>query len=295
MIKTSEPLITINCPSLTHFKEGKVRQLYDLGEHLLLVATDRVSAFDFILPDGVPSKGAVLTNISEHWFSYFNNDIKHHLVSTNVNDFPSETKPYHDQLEGRTMLVKKTELIEFECVVRGYIVGSGWKDYQKTGQICGLDLPPGLQLADPLPEPIFTPATKATDGHDMNVSFETMSESIGTELANQLREKSLMIYQRARDYADTKGIILADTKFEFGLLNNEIILIDEVLTPDSSRFWPKEDYRPGISPPSFDKQIIRDHLENSGWDKKAPAPHLPAEVIARTTQRYLEVQERLWR
>jgi len=294
MIKTAEPLITINCPNLTHFKEGKVRQLYDLGEHLLLVATDRVSAFDFILPDGVPSKGAVLTNISEHWFSFFKNDIKHHLVSTNVNDFPSETKPYQDQLEGRTMLVKKTELIEFECVVRGYIVGSGWKDYQRTGQICGIDLPSGLQLADPLPEPIFTPATKATDGHDMNVSFETMSDSIGTELANQLREKSLMIYQRARDYADTKGIILADTKFEFGLLNNEIILIDEVLTPDSSRFWPKEDYRPGISPPSFDKQIIRDHLENSGWDKKTPVPHLPEEVIARTTQRYLEVQERLW-
>ena len=254
------------------FKQGKVRNVYDLGEQLLIVAFDRVSAFDFVLPDGIPEKGRVLTNLSQFWFDYTQSIIPNHCISTNVDEFPEETHPYKSLLDGRSMLVKKTELIEIECVVRGYIMGTGWKEYQQSGTVCGIPLPEGLQLADKLPEPIFTPAFKAATGHDENITVERMKELVGEELTDYLSKTSIEIYKQGRDYASERGIILADTKFEFGKLGDEVILIDEVLTPDSSRFWPKSEYKPGISPPSFDKQIVRDHLENTDWDKKPPVP-----------------------
>lgn len=289
MIKTRSVLTALEFPNLKLFKEGKVRSVYDFEDSLLLVASDRVSAFDFILPNGIPNKGAVLTSLSEFWFSQTSSIVKHHLISTDVNDFPEETKPYHDDLAGRAMLVKKTELIPVECVVRGYIIGSGWKDYQQTGEVCGLPLPEGLQMADKLEQPLFTPAFKAEQGeHDENISFERMIEVCGQETAERLRDISIRLYEYGRDFATQKGIILADTKFEFGLLDGEIILIDEVLTPDSSRYWPQRDYKPGISPPSFDKQIVRDHLAAT-WDKKEPVPQLPEDVISKAAQRYEEV------
>jgi len=294
MNQTQTIITDINIPELNLFKEGKVRSVFDLGDQLLIVASDRVSAFDFILPSGIPNKGSVLTRLSNFWFDLLENDVDHHLISTDFNEFPQELQPFREQLEGRSMLVKKTELIPIECVVRGYIVGSGWKDYQKTGQICGIDLPEGLQLADQLPEPIFTPAFKAEQGdHDENISFEKMKEIIGDSLAEQLKEISLNIYKKGHDHAKSKDIILADTKFEFGLLDNKIILIDEVLTPDSSRYWERSEYKPGISPPSFDKQIVRDHLENSDWDKQPPAPTLPTDVIESVSKKYLEVEKRI--
>ncbi len=275
------------------FKQGKVRNVYDLGEQLLIVAFDRVSAFDFVLPDGIPEKGRVLTNLSQFWFDYTQSIIPNHCISTNVDEFPEETHPYKSLLDGRSMLVKKTELIEIECVVRGYIMGTGWKEYQQSGTVCGIPLPEGLQLADKLPEPIFTPAFKAATGHDENITVERMKELVGEELTDYLSKTSIEIYKQGRDYASERGIILADTKFEFGKLGDEVILIDEVLTPDSSRFWPKSEYKPGISPPSFDKQIVRDHLENTDWDKKPPVPNLPEEVIQRASERYLEVESLL--
>ena len=289
MQKTKNVITEIKFDNLPIFKTGKVRSVFDFDDQLLLVASDRVSAFDFILPNGIPNKGAILTAISEFWFNKTNHIVKNHLISTDVSKFPAEAKQYADDLSGRTMLVKKTQLIPIECVVRGYIIGSGWKDYQATGKVCGITLPEGLNQADKLQEPIFTPAFKAEQGeHDENITYEKMEEIIGAPLAAKLKEISLKLYNYGRDFAETKGIILADTKFEFGLLNDEIILIDEVLTPDSSRYWPKSEYKPGISPPSFDKQIVRDHLAAT-WDKNPPIPTLPSEVIEKASNKYQEV------
>ena len=294
MIAKQSVLTNLDFKTLSVFKTGKVRSVYDFGEELLLVASDRVSAFDFILPDGIPGKGALLTALSKFWFDKTTSIIGNHLISTDVADFPEETKPYHQDLAGRSMYVKKTELLPIECVVRGYIIGSGWKDYQKTGEICGIELPKGLQQAQELAEPIFTPAFKAEQGeHDENISFEKMIDIVGVERANYLKEVSLKLYALGRDYAKSKGIILADTKFEFGVVNDEIILIDEVLTSDSSRYWDAHEYQVGMSPPSFDKQIVRDYLQNCGWNKQAPAPNLPEDIIEKVANRYNEVLERL--
>ena len=291
---TESVLTTLEFPNLELFKKGKVRSVYDFGEALLIVASDRVSAFDFILPNGIPEKGAVLTSLSEFWFNQTGHIVDNHMISTDVSDFPEATRPYHDQLRGRSMLVKKTELVPVECVVRGYIIGSGWKDYQRTGQVCGLDLPAGLQMADRLETPLFTPAFKAEEGeHDENISFEKMCDLVGKERSESLREISFALYKYGRDQANEKGIILADTKFEFGILNDEIILIDEVLTPDSSRYWPKDLYRPGQSPPSCDKQIVRDYLEDSDWDKQPPVPALPDAIITKAAEKYQEVLQQL--
>ena len=289
---TTRPVITnIDCPALTLFKKGKVRSVFDFGDALLLVSSDRVSAFDHILNEGIPGKGQVLTEVSKHWFERFESTFKHHMITTDFSQFPEETKPYEDILAGRSMLVHKTDLIEIECVVRGYLVGSGWKDYQKTGEVCGHKLPDNLQLASKLAEPIFTPAIKARDGHDENVSVDKMRDLIGSEMTNYLIQTSLDIYTTARDIAAEKGIIIADTKFEFGQKDGDIVLIDEVLTPDSSRFWPKDKYQLGISPPSYDKQIVRDHLEASGWDKNPPVPTLPAGIIQKTADSYREIAD----
>tara|TARA_B100000427_G_scaffold139153_1_gene115722 strand:+ start:13452 stop:14342 length:891 start_codon:yes stop_codon:yes gene_type:complete len=291
MTTTKHILTEINFDQLPLFKTGKVRSVFDFGDTLLIVASDRVSAFDFILPTGIPGKGAVLTTLSELWFNKTNQLVKNHLITTDVTQFPAETKPYHEFLEGRSMLVKKTELVPIECVVRGYLIGSGWKDYQATGKVCGIDLPEGLKQAGKLETPIFTPAFKAEQGdHDENISFEKMSELIGEALAEKLKDISMKLYEFGRDYAQERGIILADTKFEFGLLNDEIILIDEVLTPDSSRYWAQSEYQEGISPPSYDKQIVRDYLANCGWDKKEPIPNLPESVIQKVADKYYEVE-----
>ena len=273
------------------FRRGKVRDVFDFGEHLLIVSSDRVSAFDQVIERGIPNKGQILTEISEFWFNKLG--LPNHLVSTNINDFPEETKKYHSIIDGRSMLVKKTELIPIECVVRGYIIGSGWKDYQKTGQVCGHQLPEGLKLAQKLDQPIFTPASKSFDGHDENISVEEMINQIGKEQTDKLEKLSLEIYNSASEYAATKGIIIADTKFEFGLLNGEIIIIDEVLTPDSSRFWDKDAYEVGISPPSFDKQIVRDYIETTDWDRKSNIPNLPDDIVDKTAAEYRKIADLL--
>ena len=293
MIHTQRLVTKLHLPNLPLFKEGKVRSVYDLGESLLLVASDRISAFDHILPTGIPQKGAVLTQLSEFWFDYLNEVVENHIISTDIKQMPEIVQQYRDTLDGRTMWVKKTDLIPIECVVRGYIIGSGWMDYQNTGQVCGISLPDNLQLADQLESPLFTPAYKADmGGHDENISFSKMCALIGQDTAHSLRDISIKLYQLGRDYAATKGIILADTKFEFGLLDDRIILIDEVLTPDSSRYWSASDYTTGVSPSSYDKQIVRDYLAST-WDKVPPAPELPAHIIEKTSQKYLEVFERL--
>ncbi len=294
MTTTKNVLTAINFDQLPLFKTGKVRSVFDFGDQLLIVASDRVSAFDFILPTGIPGKGAVLTSLSEIWFNKTNHIVKNHLITTDISQFPDKTKPYHEFLEGRSMLVKKTKLIPIECVVRGYLIGSGWKDYQNTGQVCGIDLPNNLKQAGKLEEPLFTPAFKAEQGdHDENISFEKMVELIGESLAKKLKNISLELYKFGRDFAQERGIILADTKFEFGILNDEIILIDEVLTPDSSRYWPEAEYQEGISPPSYDKQIVRDYLANCGWDKQEPVPNLPEDVIQKVVGKYNEVKSLL--
>tara|TARA_Y100000591_G_C21833237_1_gene700926 strand:+ start:1040 stop:1930 length:891 start_codon:yes stop_codon:yes gene_type:complete len=291
MTTTKNVLTAINFDQLPLFKTGKVRSVFDFGDQLLIVASDRVSAFDFILPTGIPGKGAVLTSLSELWFKKTDHIVKNHLITTDINQFPDQTKPYHEFLEGRSMLVKKTKLIPIECVVRGYLIGSGWKDYQNTGQVCGIDLPNNLKQAGKLEEPLFTPAFKAEQGdHDENISFEKMVELIGEALATKLKNISLELYKFGRDFAQERGIILADTKFEFGILNDEIILIDEVLTPDSSRYWPASEYQEGISPPSYDKQIVRDYLANCGWNKQEPVPNLPEDVIQKVVGKYNEVK-----
>ncbi len=267
---------------------GKVRDIYDLGKQLLLVTSDRLSAFDCILPTPIPGKGNVLNSISVFWFDRFAASMPHHLISDNVNDFPLELQPYRRQLDGRSMLVKKAAMFSVECVARGYLSGSGWKEYQQTKAICGITLPDGLQQSDRLPEPIFTPATKAESGHDINISFEEATRHVPAGYLMELRNNTLRLYQDAAAYAWERGIIIADTKFEFGLLNGRIVLADEVLTPDSSRFWPRDQYAPGGIQPSFDKQYVRDYLETLDWDKTDPAPALPDEVVKRTSEKYME-------
>jgi phosphoribosylaminoimidazole-succinocarboxamide synthase len=270
---------------------GKVRDIYEVGDALLIVATDRLSAFDVVLPTPIPEKGRILTQLSLFWFEQLGDLVPHHVLSSS--EFPKELAPYRDLLNGRAMLARRTEPIAIECVVRGYLAGSGWKEYQNTQSICGIALPAGLQESDRLPEPIFTPATKASSGHDENISFEEAAARVGRQLAERLRGLSLEIYRRAAAYAAPRGILLADTKFEFGLDGGELIWIDEALTPDSSRFWPADQYAPGRAQPSFDKQYVRDYLEQIGWSKQPPAPELPPDVVAATRTKYREAYERL--
>ncbi len=276
-------------PGLPPPRRGKVRDVYDLGDRLLVVATDRISAFDVVLSPGIPGKGAVLTQLSTFWFRKFHTLVPNHLVETDAAAFPGELASHAGVLAGRSVLVKKCRVVPFECVARGYLAGSGWKDYRKTGAVCGVPLPSGLLEASRLPEPIFTPATKAESGHDENVSFEMMASAIGHDLAARLRDLTLAIYSEAASYAASRGVIVADTKFEFGLDEDGLVVwIDEALTPDSSRFWPAPSWREGGSPPSFDKQFVRDWLETTGWNKTPPAPVLPAEIVAGTLARYVE-------
>jgi phosphoribosylaminoimidazole-succinocarboxamide synthase len=277
----------IDLPGIKKLRSGKVREVFDLGATLLFVVTDRISAFDVILPDPIPYKGAVLNRISAFWFKRFD-DIRNHFVTANFDEFPKELQPFREQLAGRSMIVKKTKPLPVECVVRGYLAGSGWKEYQGSQSVCGIKLPAGLKLASQLPEPIFTPATKAETGHDENIDTKRCAEILGEELAERVKTLSLEIYSRGRDHADQRGIIVADTKFEFGTVNGDLLLIDECLTPDSSRFWPKDQYAVGESPPSFDKQFVRDYLETLDWDKTPPPPRLPEEVIEKTSAKYLE-------
>jgi phosphoribosylaminoimidazole-succinocarboxamide synthase len=283
---------TIDLPGVKKLRSGKVREVFDLGEMLLFVVTDRLSAFDVILPDPIPHKGAVLNQLSAFWFKRFS-EIENHFVTADFAEFPQKLHAFRDQLAGRSMIVRKTEPLPVECVVRGYLAGSGWKEYQESQSVCGEKLPPGLQLASQLPEPIFTPATKAEEGHDENIDMNRCAQILGDETANRVKALSLEIYSRGRDHAAQCGIIVADTKFEFGVADGKLLLIDECLTPDSSRFWPKDQYVVGQSPPSFDKQFVRDYLETLDWDKTPPAPSLPKDVIARTSAKYVEAFERL--
>ena len=276
-------------PDIGEPRRGKVSDIYDLGTYLLLVATDRIAAFDVVLPNGIPGKGRVLTGISVFWFRIMKGIISNHIISTDVDEFPQQLKNYRNILEGRSMLVKKASPIPVECIVRGYLSGSGWAEYKQSGTVCGIALPRGLQESSRLDYPIFTPSTKAEEGHDRNISFEETEGIVGAERAEQLRETSLKIYAKARDIAEKKGIIIADTKFEFGIYNNELILIDELLTPDSSRFWSAKDYCPGKGQDSFDKQIVRDYLLTLDWDKTPPGPVLPDEIVIKTIARYREI------
>ncbi len=285
-------ILTLELPGVRKIASGKVREIFDLGEHLLLVATDRISAFDCILPNPIPRKGAVLTSISAFWFQRFG-FVENHVVATEVRDFPAVLQPYAAQLAQRSMIVKKARPLPVECVVRGYLAGSGWKEYQASQTICGLKLPAGLRQAEQLPETIFTPSTKAESGHDMNIPWDECRRLIGDDVAEQVCALSIRVYEEGRAYAAERGIIVADTKFEFGLLDGRVILIDECLTPDSSRFWPADQHALGISPPSFDKQFVRDYLETLTWDKTPPAPPLPPEVVRRTSEKYLEAFEQL--
>ncbi|HDM08543.1 MAG TPA: phosphoribosylaminoimidazolesuccinocarboxamide synthase [Candidatus Omnitrophica bacterium] len=275
----------VELPNLKLFKRGKVRDIYELDDRLLLVATDRVSCFDVVLDDPIPYKGVVLTQLSVFWFQKTENIIPNHLITSSVEGI-SQLDSYSEILEGRTMVVKKSQPIPFECVVRGYLAGSGWRDYKNTGEVSGIKLPPGLKEAEKLEEPIFTPSTKEETGHDMAVTFDYMVDKIGVDIASRIREKSIELYKYGAEYAEQRGIIIADTKFEFGILDGELILIDELFTPDSSRFWPKDEYQPGKSQVSFDKQYLRDWLESTGWDKTSPPPRLPQDVIYRTSEKY---------
>jgi phosphoribosylaminoimidazole-succinocarboxamide synthase len=275
-------------PGVNRVAQGKVRDIFEIDDRLLIVATDRLSAFDVVLPDPIPGKGAVLTGLSEFWFRRFAGLITNHMITTDPGRFPAALRPFEDQLAGRSMLVRKARPLPVECVVRGYLAGSGWKEYQRSGRVCGIELPAGLCQADKLPEPVFTPSTKATMGHDENIPFSRMVELVGQDVAARARHAALSVYVQAEEYARTKGIIIADTKFEFGLVDDELILIDEALTPDSSRFWDAAAYRPGMSPESYDKQFVRDYLERIGWNKTPPAPRLAADVIEGTSRRYRE-------
>lgn len=286
-----EPLLQIEIPGVRKLKSGKVREVFDLGDSLLFVATDRISAFDCVMPNGIPRKGEVLTQISHFWFDQTEQIVPNHRLTRCNDALPAGLQS--SQMARRSMVVKKATPLTIECVVRGYLAGSGWKEYQRSQTVCGIKLPAGLVECSELPAPIFTPATKAETGHDENISFETAAKLVGADVAERVRELSLRIYQFARDYARQRGIIIADTKFEFGLFNGELLLIDEVLTPDSSRFWPAAEYVPGRSQPSFDKQFVRDYLETLAWDKTPPAPALPPEIVARTQAKYLEAYERL--
>ncbi len=290
----SETLINSDFSGLKMVARGKVRDIYDLGEALLLVTSDRISAFDVIMNEPIPHKGEVLTSISCFWFSQMEDIVKNHIISTDVAEYPAECQPYAAQLRGRSMLVRKAQPLPVECIVRGYVSGSGWKDYKATGSICGIALPAGLKESDRLEQPIFTPSTKADLGsHDENISFDRMVELCGRDLAEKAREYTLKIYSRARDFADEKGIIIADTKFEFGVYDGELIIIDECMTPDSSRFWLKSEYKPGGAQASFDKQFLRDYLETLDWNKEAPAPPLPEEIIRKTSDKYREALSRI--
>ncbi|GAB4341125.1 MAG: phosphoribosylaminoimidazolesuccinocarboxamide synthase [Calditrichia bacterium] len=287
----SKLVLKTEIPGAKLLSRGKVRDIYDAGDNLVIVTTDRVSAFDVVMNEGIPFKGIVLNQISRFWFEKMSSIVKNHVVSTEVKDFPAPFNQYVDELAGRSMLVKKANPFPVECIVRGYLAGSGWKEYKKSGTLHGSKLPEGLQNSSRLPEPVFTPSTKAETGHDENISFERMVEIIGSETAEFLRRISLDIYRNGADYALERGIIIADTKFEFGLLDGNIILIDEVLTPDSSRFWPKDDYQPGRDQASLDKQILRNYLETLEWDKNPPAPPLPQELIDKISAKYLEIYE----
>jgi len=289
----SPNITTLDLSGISKVLSGKVREMFDLKEHLLMVATDRLSAFDVILPDPIPKKGEVLTQLSAFWFSQLQDVVENHLISSHIEDFPSSLDPFKEQLAGRSMLVRKCEPLPIECVVRGYLAGSGWKEYQTNSTICGIQLASGMKEAEELAEPIFTPSTKATEGHDENINFQQAVKLVGEEVAEQVRTLSLALYKHARDHAKERGIIICDTKFEFGLIGSKIILIDEALTPDSSRFWPADQYQPGKSQPSFDKQFVRDYLATLDWDKTPPGPQLPESIITATSQLYLEAYYRL--
>lgn len=287
---TADVLLETQMPSLSLAGRGKVRDIYDLGNRLLIVSSDRISAFDVILPDPIPYKGKVLNGLSLFWMEQTRNLIPNHVISADPSQYPEECRAYASALEGRSVLVRKAKALPVECVARGYIIGSGWKDYQSTGHVCGIPLPAGLKQAEKLSEPLFTPSTKAELGdHDENISFSKVVDLIGSEMAQWLRDKTLELYLFGTRWAEERGIIIADTKFEFGLVDEVPTLIDEVLTPDSSRFWPMEDYRTGISPPSLDKQFVRDYLESLSWDKKPPAPSLPEEIVSKTMEKYLQI------
>jgi phosphoribosylaminoimidazole-succinocarboxamide synthase len=290
---THEPILSLDLPGLTKLKSGKVREIFDLGDAFLLVATDRISAFDCVMPNGIPRKGEVLTQLSHFWFERSAGWMANHLLAHATDPLPARLQPFAAQVARRSMIVKKAKPLAIECVVRGYLAGSGWKEYQKSRTVCGIALPDGLAESAELPEPIFTPATKAETGHDENISFAQAEKIVGADIACQAREFSLRLYSDARAYARERGIIIADTKFEFGLFDGKLILIDEVLTPDSSRFWPAAEYQPGRGQPSFDKQFVRDYLETLTWDKNPPAPALPADVVAKTSAKYVEAYERI--
>lgn len=282
------PVLETTLPGLTVHRRGKVRDVYEVGDALLMVATDRISAFDYVLGSAIPDKGRVLTQLSAFWFDLTRTIVPNHVIDTDVNEFPASLRPFRRQLEGRSMLVTRTEPIPIECVARGYLSGSGWKDYAATGAVCGVRLPPGLEESDRLPEPIFTPATKADTGHDVNISEHEASTRIGADLVQQLKRLTLALYARGSAHAESRGIIVADTKFEFGIADGQLLLIDEILTPDSSRFWPADRFKPGGPQPSFDKQYVRDYLESIRWNKQPPVPALPDEVVVRTREKYVE-------
>jgi len=287
-------LLQADIPELQLYASGKVRDIYKVdANHLLFVASDRISAFDYVLATGIPNKGRVLTQLSLFWFDFLSDIVPNHMATAEMREYPAELQKYADQLRGRSMLVVSADMVTIECVVRGYISGSGWKEYKSTGSVCGIVLPAGLRESDKLPEPIFTPAIKATSGHDENISFERMVELAGRELSEELRDLSIRIYRKAADYAETRGIIIADTKFEFGKTPKGLVLADEVLTPDSSRFWPMDKYHPGGAQESFDKQYVRDYLESIQWNKQPPAPGLPPEVAAKTSEKYIEAYTQL--
>jgi len=284
-----EPLFETHLTGIQPLARGKVRDIYDAGDFLVIVASDRLSAFDYVLPTPIPDKGRVLTQLTIFWLDLLRDVVPNHFVSADVDDYPAGFRPYRDQLEGRSMLVRRARMIEVECVARGYVAGSGWKDYLRGGSICGIALPAGLRESDRLPEPVFTPATKAASGHhDENISFETAAAQLGESLADHLRTLTLEVYSRAAKYAETRGIIIADTKFEFGFIGDQLVLADEVLTPDSSRFWPRSSYQPGGPQASYDKQYVRDYLESIHWNKQPPAPALPPDVVYRTSEKYRE-------
>jgi phosphoribosylaminoimidazole-succinocarboxamide synthase len=292
-IHNNDTVLQLDLPGIQKLKSGKVREIFDLGDAFLFVASDRISAFDVVMPNGIPRKGEVLTQISHFWFDQTENLVPNHRLAKASDPLPARLAPFADRVARRSMIVKKAKPLAVECIVRGYLAGSGWKEYKKSQTVCGIPLPTGLQESSELPEPIFTPSTKAETGHDENISFDEAKKILGDAIANQARDLSLRIYKFARDYARQRGIIIADTKFEFGLHDGKLILIDEVLTPDSSRFWPADQYAPGKSQPSYDKQFVRDYLETLDWNKTPPGPMLPPEVVARTTAKYLEAYERL--
>ena len=293
MTSSNTVLLKIDLPGIKKLKSGKVREVFDLGDSLLFVVSDRISAFDVIMPNGIPNKGRVLNQISTFWFEKTAQIFPNHVITADFAQYPASLQPFRAQLEGRSMIVKKTQPLMVECVVRGYLAGSGWKEYKASQSVCGIKLPAGLKESSELPQPIFTPSTKAEEGHDENISFEQAAKIIGKEAATAVSKASIGIYQWARDYARSRGIIIADTKFEFGMIDGKIIIIDEVLTPDSSRFWPADQYKPGGSQPSFDKQFLRDYLERLTWNKQPPAPQLPDEIVNKTGEKYREAFRRI--